>query len=427
MISIILFATFAVLLLLGAPVAVALGLAGLVTVWAFDLAPLVFLPQILFGAAHSWSLLAIPFFILAGNILARGEIARRLTALARALVGGVRGGLGYVTVAASIFFAGLSGSGPADVAALGAFLYPALRAGGYRRPYASALLAAGGGIGIIIPPSIALVIYGVLAETSIPKLFMAGVFPGLLVGLSLAAVVLLESRRRQGEARREDARTVSVGRALQEALWGLGAPVIILGGIYGGVFTPTEAAAVAVAYGLFVGLFVYRDIGWRELPEVFWQSAKASAVVMTIVVMASVFAWVLTDQGIAEDAAARLGVFQESRAAFLLAANAVILVAGCFLDAISIFYIFVPILLPMAKAAGVDLVHLGVILTVNLAIGQITPPVGVNLLVASGVTGESLKGVARAAVPFVAAEVAALFIVTFWPPLSLWLPWLLAR
>jgi C4-dicarboxylate transporter DctM subunit len=418
---------------MGAPVAVALGLAGLITVWAFDLAPLVFLPQLLFGTANSWSLLAIPFFILAGNILARGEIARRLTVLARALVGGVRGGLGYVTVAASIFFAGLSGSGPADVAAIGAFLYPGLKSGGYRRRFAAALLAAGGGIGIVIPPSIALVVYGVLAETSIPKLFMAGIFPGLLMGLSLAVIVFFEARNvpiedglENGEGKGAEG-SIPLGRAFREALWGLGAPVIILGGIYGGVFTPTEAAAVAVAYGLFVGLFVYRDILPRDLPEIFWDSAQASAVVMTIVLMASVFAWVLTDQGIAEDAARGLGVLKANPVLFLLAANAVILAAGCFLDAISIFYIFVPILLPMAKSAGVDPIHLGAILTVNLAIGQITPPVGVNLLVAGGVTGEPLKGVSRGVLPFIAAECVALLVVTFVPQISLWLPSLLQR
>ena len=433
MISALLFGTFVLLLLLGAPVAVALGLAGVVTVWAFDLAPLVFLPQLLFGAAHSWTLLAIPFFILAGNILARGEIARRLTVLARSLVGTVRGGLGYVTVAASVFFAGLSGSGPADVAAIGAFLYPGLKSAGYRRPFASALLAAGGGIGIIIPPSIALVIYGVLAETSIPKLFMAGVLPGLLMAVSLAVVVWIEARREPaaakggGEGEGEGLAHVPFAKALRESLWGLGAPAIILGGIYGGVFTPTEAAAVAVVYGLVVGLWVYRDIRLRDLPEILWTSARTSAVVMTIVVMASVFAWVLTDQGIAEDAAAGLGILKGNRVLFLLAVNAVILAAGCLLDAISIFYIFVPILLPMAKAAGVDPIHLGIVLTVNLAIGQITPPVGVNLLVAGGVTGEPLKGVVRAVLPFVAAECAALLLITFLPPLSLWLPSLLPR
>jgi C4-dicarboxylate transporter DctM subunit len=390
-------------------------------VLAFDLAPLQLIPQQLFSATDSWTLLAVPFFILAGNLLAKTAISDRLIRLATIIVGQFPAGLAMVAVIVSIFFAGISGSGPADTAALGAILIPGMVAAGYDKRSAAALMAAGGGIGIIIPPSIALLIYGVVANASVSKLFIAGILPGMLVGLSLFVVSYVLFGRNP-EIRPEKRGTLrEIGTAFKDAFWGLMAPLIILGGIYGGIFTATEAATVAVVYGAIVGFFIHRDLKLSDLPEILIDTGVTTGVVMLLVCTASVFAWVLNTSGVAVAAAAGLMRLATGKIIGLLLINAILLVAGCFMDAISIFYVFLPILLPVVNALGIDLVHFGVVMTVNMAIGQITPPVGVNLFVACRIARISMKEISQAVLPMVAAQTAALLVISFWPDLSLFL------
>jgi len=416
---------FAVMLLLEVPIAVSLGLSSATVLFVYDLGSLGTVPANFLGTIGKFGLLAIPYFIVAGLVLGRSGISKRLVDFASTLVGDVAGGLAIVGVIVCIFFAGISGSGPADVAAIGLILIPAMVEAGYSKGFAAALMASGGGIGIIVPPSIALVVYGIVAEASIPRLFIAGIFPGVLVGLSLIAFVYYASARRGYRGTRPRGSTKEVAAAFAQAFWGLLAPLIILGGIYSGKYTPTEAAAVAVVYALFVDVCIYREMGLRDILNVFVESGITSAQVLFIVACAYLFSWVLNHQGVVAQLSRWLISCAANRYVFLLLANAVILVAGCLMDAISIFYIFLPILMPVVHHFGIDPVHFGVIMTVNLAIGQITPPVGVNLFVASSVSGVPMNRLYRAILPFIGAEAFALLIVTFVPPVSLALPrWL---
>ena len=421
---------FAVLALLEVPVAFSLGLSALLTI-------LIHMPgqgldiqasQVRGSLLHE-PLMAIPLFITAGLAFSKSGVARRLVRLARLLVGGLPGGLAVVAVGVSVLFAAMSGSGPATVAALGALLIPVLAENKYSREFGSALMAASGGLGIIVPPSIAMVVYGLLAERDMDEgilhLFLAGVVPGLVVGAALVAYVMGVSWWRGYGMRAERADAAELGRAFVAALPGLIAPVVILVCIYAGFASPTRVAAVAVVYALLVDLVLYRDIGLRDLVGVFREGAVISSQVLIIVASASLFAWVLDDQGITRAVVTWLSHVHVAWWVMLLLINAVLLVAGCFIDAISIFYIFVPILVPVVKHLGVSPLHFGVIMVVNLAIGQATPPVGVNLFVACGISKVPLERVSRAVVPFVLVEIAALLIITFCPALSEALPKLL--
>jgi len=425
-----LIALFAVLTILEVPIAFSLGLSALATIaihmprQGLDL-----LADTLRGAIQHEPLMAIPLFIMAGMAFSRSGVAARLVRLARLLLGRVPGGLAIIVVLVSILFAAMSGSGPATVAALGGLLIPALSDNGYERGFASALLASSGGLGIIVPPSIAMVIYGLVAsdyvKVGILHLFVAGVLPGLVMGGVLIGYVVWASRRRGYGRREPGASGRQIARALVAALPGLAAPVVILTCIYGGFSSPTRVAAVAVVYALLVDLVFYRDIRVRDVFGLLRESAVISSQVLIIVACASLFAWVLDDQGLTTGAVRWLSHAPLPWWAMLLAINAVLLVAGCFIDAISIYYIFVPILLPVVTRLGVSALHFGVIMTVNLAIGQATPPVGVNLFVACGISKISLDRVARSVVPFIVAEVVALVIITFCPFLSEALPSLL--
>jgi C4-dicarboxylate transporter DctM subunit len=330
-----------------------------------------------------------------------------------------------VTVVVSVFFAAMSGSGPAAVAALGALLIPALGEHNYREDFASALMASSGGLGIIVPPSIALVLYGVVADVDILALFLAGIVPGLVVGGALVGYVVWASWRRGYGVRESWQGWGEVGRAFVAALPGLIAPVVILTCIYGGFSSPTRVAAVAVAYALVVDLVFYRDIRLRDVLGIFERGAVVSSQVLIIVASASLFAWVLNDQGVTAATVAWLRGAPVAAWLLVLAINLVLLGAGCFIDAISIYYIFVPILKPVLPSLGISPLHFGIIMTVNLAIGQATPPVGVNLFVACGISGVSLERISRSVVPFVVAEACALLAITYVAPLSEWLPSLL--
>jgi C4-dicarboxylate transporter DctM subunit len=414
------FGLFILLLAVGTPIAVALGATGLFLIWKFALG-LAAIGPTFYANLAKFQLLAIPFFILAGLILERVGISERLVRLATLLIGPVHGGLALVAIVCCVFFAGISGSGPADTAALGTILIPAMAARGYAKPFASALIASGGSIAIIIPPSIAFIIYGVITNTSIPALFAAGIIPGLIVGVCLAIPAFVISRRHGWRGGRYGTR-VEMLAALRESVWGLLAPLIILGGIYGGVFTPTEAAVVAVFYGLFVGLFVYRSLTLASLWIIIRDTVVSSAVVMLIVGFAGLYAWAGSTMGVIDRITLALLGLSKNPWVVLWAINLLIFLAGYILDGISIYYIFVPIIMPIMAAFGWDPVWIGVVLTVNVAIGQVTPPVAVNLYVAANIARLSFDEISRAVWPFVLAMLLALAVITEWPALSTFLP-----
>ncbi|MEJ5365882.1 MAG: TRAP transporter large permease [Desulfosoma sp.] len=415
-----LFFAFLVLLFLGIPIAVALGSVAVFMIWHFHLGIPVVSSNFYAGIAK-YPLLAIPFFILAGMILERCGVSQRLVNLASLLVGSLPGGLAIVAVLVCVFFGGVSGSGPADAAAMGAVLIPAMARKNYDRDFSAALIAAGGSTAIVVPPSIAFILYGVITTTSVPALFAAGVFPGILAGLSLIVPAYWISKRRgyMGERRGTLGEIV---KALKEAFWGLAAPLVILGGIYGGIFTATEAAIIAVFYGLFLGFVVYRSLTLKAFYHILVDAALSSAVVLLIVALAGLYSWAGSTLGVMEKIAGALLTLSQNPAVVLILVNVLIFVAGMLLDAISIYYVFLPILLPVMAHFGWDPLWFGVVMTLNLAIGQFTPPVAVNLYVTTNLAGISLEKASLATLPFIAAMLLALVLVAVFPALSLWLP-----
>ncbi len=424
MVASFLFITFAVLLFIGTPIAVCLGISSMGAMILqgagrpLDIV-LGTLPQLVSAATSKFVLLAIPFFILGGNIMEKAGISQKLIALAQACVGHLRGGVAMVCVIVACFFAAISGSGPATVAALGLILIPAMIKVGYSPAFSAALMATAGAIGVVIPPSITLVIYGSISDTSIGTLFIASVLPGLLMGLALVITALIIGRKSDLEVLPK-ATPQERWKALKEAFWGLLMPIIILGGIYGGVFTPTEAAAVSAVYGLFVGVFIYKTVKWKEFYKILVDSASTTATVMLITAAASIFAYILTrsriDVAINE---ALINITGGNKIIFFMIVNVILLIAGCFLDSTSALYIFVPLFVPVANSLGIDLVHLGVVMIVNLAIGLVTPPVGVNLYVACGIAKCSLKEISVAVLPLIAASLIVLLLITYVPAISL--------
>jgi tripartite ATP-independent transporter DctM subunit len=414
------FGIFLVLLLLGVPVATTLGFTSAILMGHFGLGIKSFSATFYAGTAK-FQLLALPFFILAGLIIDRCGIAKRLINFISLIIGSISGGLAFVTVIVGVIFAGISGSGPADTAALAAILFPAMAASGYDRGFAAALIAGSGSLAIVIPPSIAFIIYGVITNTSIPALFAAGAIPGILTGLLLIVPSYLLARKHGWRGERWGTPR-EIWQAFKEAFWGLIAPVIILGGIYGGIVTPTEAAVVAVFYGLFVGLVIYRSLTVMILYGIFRDALLSSAVVMLIVAFAGLYSWSGSTLGVMDRAASGILSLSTNPTVVLLLVNLMLIIAGMLMDAISIYYVFLPIVLPLMKHFGWDPVWFGVVMTLNLAIGQITPPVAVNLYVIANIGGISLERISRSVLPFVAIMLVALMVTMFVPALSTWLP-----
>ncbi len=415
---------FVVPLLLRVPIALALGGAALVVAYQWDLG-YEMLSYNFYAGVAKFPLLAIPFFILAGIIMERAGIATRIVDLMKALVGSMTGGLAIATVAVATFWGAVSGSGPATVAALGLILIPGMACAGYDKPFATAVVAVTSGLAIVIPPSIAFIVYGGVANVSVPALFAAGFLPGLVVaGCIVVAVWIISNKRGYRGSCEPDA--PSVPKALRHAFWGVMTPVISLGGIYGGVFTPTEAAAVAVFYGLFVGIFIYKTIrSVSELFEIFAATVHGTAVVMIVVTCAGLFSWVGSTVGLIEKASGVLLGISQNPWMVLFMINIILLLAGMVLDAISIYYVFLPIMLPLIKHFQWDPIWFGVVMTINLAIGQVTPPVAVNLYVGANISGLSIEEISKPALPLILAALIALAIVVAFPELSTFMPHML--
>lgn len=414
---------FVVALVVGIPVALSMGVASFVAIEVGGSYPLLVLPQRLFGGINSFPLMAVPLFILAADLMTAGKLTEALLRHTQVLVGHVRGGLGHVNILTSMLFAGISGSALADAAGPGAIIMKMMWDGGYPRYYAAALSATTATIGPIIPPSIIAVIYAVTdSRVTVAGLFLAGVVPGVMLGLALAVVNHIVATRLGLQAGAERAPFRDVARSFVGALPGLAMPAIILGGILGGIFTATEAAAVAAAYALLVSLFVTRSLAWRDVPAVFLRSGLLTSAVLLIVSMASVFSWLLTILRVPQQLAAWLGGITDSRALTLVLLAVFILLVGLVIDTLPAVIILTPILAPVAANVGVDPLHFAMILVLNLAIGMVTPPIGPVLFVIATVGRLRLEGVARAVFPLLLAELVVLALVIAFPALSLTVP-----
>lgn len=426
--SLILFGSFVGFLLVKVPVGIALGFASICAMFYTGTLSPSYLAQGLVTALDSFPLLAIPFFILSGNIMGKGGISNRLLDCAGIFFGRMYGGLGIVTVVACMFFAAISGSGPATVAAIGGITIPAMIAQGYDKKFAGALSAAAGSIGVIIPPSIPMVMYGVSTGASVTGLFMAGVVPGFLIGIGLMIYCYVVSKKKGWKAPViKEEQKVSGFKTFWDAKWALLCPVIILGGIYGGIFTPTEAAAVSVAYGLIVSMFVYKELSVKDIAEILSGSALQTGTIMIIIGTATTFGRILTLEQIPNQFANFLTTTLSSKVLILLAINILLLFVGCFMDTTAAIIILAPILLPVITALGVNVVHFGIIMVVNLSIGFVTPPLGVNLFVACNVAKAKLEEIAAGILPIIGVMVAILMAITYIEPISMFLVNLLTK
>ncbi|WP_372656795.1 TRAP transporter large permease [Hydrogenophaga sp.] len=419
--TLVLFACLFAFLALGMPVAIGLGLSSLLTIYFFSQDSLASMSIKLFETSEHYTLLAIPFFVLAGNLMSTGGVARRMVKFAIAAVGHMRGGLAIASILACMLFAAVSGSSPATVVAIGSIVIAGMVKNGYTKEFAAGVICNAGTLGILIPPSIVMVVYAAVTEVSVGRLFMAGVVPGILLGLMLMAGVWWRAGKLQLTPPPK-AKLREVLSAFRESMWGLALLVIIMGGIYGGVFTPTEAAAVSAVYALFVAVFIYRDLGFKDLPEVFLESSKTTVMLMFIVANALLFAHVLTTERIPQTIAEHILAVGMSPWMFLIVVNVLLLVAGAFMEPTGVILILAPILFPIASHLGIDPIHLGVIMVVNMEIGMVTPPVGLNLFVTAGVTKMTLMQVTRAALPWLSILLVFLAMVTYIPAITLALP-----
>jgi C4-dicarboxylate transporter DctM subunit len=424
MMTAFLFVSLFAFLFLGVPIAISLGLSSVLTIMLFARDSLASLSLKFFATSENYVLLAIPFFILAGNFMTTGGVARRMIDFAVACLGHLRGGLAIAAVFACMLFAAVSGSSPATVVAVGSIVIAGMVRTGYPQNFAAGVICNAGTLGILIPPSIVMVVYAAATESSVGRLFMAGVLPGILLGLSLmvaiwvaATILNLPRQPRQGWGERL--------RTGKDAIWGLLLIFIILGGIYGGVFTPTEAAAVAAVYAFLIALFVYRDLTLADIPKVLVDSSRVTVMLLFIIGNAFLFAHVLTTAQIPQTITQAIVNAGLAPWQFLVVVNLILLVAGNFMEPSAIILILAPILFPIAMQLGIDPIHLGIIMVVNMEIGMVTPPVGLNLFVTAGITDMSVMQVVRAALPWLMVLLAFLVVVTYVPIISLLLPNLL--
>lgn len=412
---------FLVMLLLGVPIALSIGASSLLVLFLSEM-PLEALPQTLFAGVNSFALVAVPFFILAGDLLAKGGISERIVAFAEAMLGRLRGGLSVVSIVASMFIAAISGSGAATTAAVGSALLPQLKSKGYDLDFSAALIAAAGTIGVVIPPSVPMVLYAVIAGVPVSRLFMAGFIPGILMGGFLIFYALHVAHRR-GYPAADPNSLENRWRLFRQALWGLMTPLLILGGIFSGYFTPSEAAAVAVVYSLFVALFVYRALSFRQVYRLIVNSGVTSALILFIIATARIFGWQLAFYEIPDKiASAMLSLAGGSSPLIYMMFVVLILLAGMFMETASALIILTPIFLPAVAGVGGNPIHFGLLMSVGLAIGMATPPVAIDIYVASAITGLSLEEISRPIVPMVAALILTLLLMTYVPWIVMVLP-----
>ena len=417
----VIFGILLALMLTGMPISISLGLTVLTFLFTMTQVPLESVALKLFTGIEKFEIMAIPFFILAGNFLTHGGVARRMINFATSMVGHWYGGLGLSGVMACALFAAVSGSSPATVVAIGSILLPGMVKAGFPMRFGAGVISTSGALGILIPPSIVMVMYSVATNTSVGSLFMAGVMPGLLLASMLGAITWYRARK-FNYPRQAKASFVERFRAFRESFWGLFLIVVVMGGIYTGIFTPTEAAAMSAVYACFVAVFVYKDLGIKDIPKVLLNSANMSAMLLYIITNAVMFSFILTNENIPQVLASWMLAKGFGVIAFLLAVNLLLLAAGNFMEPSSIMLIFAPILFPVAIKLGIDPVHFGIMMTVNMEVGMCHPPVGLNLYVASGITKMGITDLTVAVWPWLLTMLIFLGLVTYWPTMSLWLP-----
>lgn len=411
--SLLLFGLFVLFLLMGLPVAIVIG-AATMTALHMDGTSLMAVPQQMFSGINSFALVAVPMFILAGDVMAQGEISKRLVAFADSLFGFIKGGLSIVSVFAGMFFAAISGSGAATTAAVGASLVPELKRKGYDPASAASLIAASGTIGVVIPPSVPMIIYAVIAQESVAKLFLNGFIPGVAMGVGLIIIAVIQGHRR-AYPRGTALNLGTIWRTFVAASWGLMAPLIILGGIFSGIFTPSEAAVIAVNYAILISFLVHRDMSLHQLYDIVLRAGITTAVIMFVIAASSVLSWTLSSWQVPNQIASAALSLSSNPYVLLLLIMAVILVAGVFLETASALIILTPMLLPLAAQLGLDTVHFGIIIVVGLAIGMVTPPVAINLFVASTIAGLPIERIARAVMPYLATLLVVYLLIAFVP------------
>ncbi len=426
MTALIIFGLLAVLMLTGMPISISLGLTVLTFLFTMTTVPIEAVALKLFTGIEKFEIMAIPFFILAGNFLTHGGVAKRMINFATSMVGHFHGGLALGGVLACALFAAVSGSSPATVVAIGSIMLPAMVKQGYPMKFGVGVIGTSGGLGILIPPSIVMVIYAVSTNTSIGKLFIAGIIPGLLLASILLTVTWLVAKKRNYPRLPKASWTMRL-RSMRECMWGLFLIVVVIGGIYSGIFTATEAAAMSAVYAFFVAVFIYKDMKLKDVPKTLLASANMSAMILYIITNAVLFSFLLTSEQIPQELTSWITHLGLGSVGFLIMVNLLLLAAGNFMEPSSILLITAPLLFPMAMQLGIDPVHLGILMTVNMEIGMITPPVGLNLYVASGISRLGLTETTKACAPWILVMMAFLMLITYVPAISLWLPGILFK
>jgi len=431
----LLFGSALVLLLVGAPIVVSLGLSSLLFIIQNGIQPIVVI-QKLFAGIDSAALLAVPFFILAGDLMNRGGIAKRIVNMAGAAVGNIHGGMGIVAIISCMFFAAISGSGIATAAAIGGVMLPGMLRAGYSRSFSATIIAAASPIGVIIPPSIAFIVYAVLAKVSVSDLYKVGFPAGFIVGVPLMVTTYILAKKRgykeraekialgeivlEGVPETKEENRLSGFRYFVDSIWAIGTPVIIVGGVFAGIFTPTESAVVAVIYSIIIGIYVYKEMTWSDLPKIFLDSAISTASIMVIMAAAALFAWVMVYVQIPQRILTFVMGITTNKNLVLLLINIIVLIAGMFMESASIQYILVPIVLPIVVALGVDPVHFGIMLVTNLAIGMMTPPFGITLFTGARVFDISIQEITKESLWYLLSLIFSLMLITFFPQLVMW-------